>query len=195
MPSELDSYGASRGAGFKSSGDTEKAAGWFIATAAAHHANKSLITETEPVTDWVVSAGNGKGMHEHSILPGGIVDSTWLLDSNATNNMSGNLSLLTDMVPVSNQVVCAGSGKGMQVHGTGSVLTEAVVLPDVWYVPGLAARLVSVTQLTNDNPNLFIRMLGTACLVTKISDGSVIGSAHLRSDNKYEVDFLRIQQN
>ena len=198
MPSELDSYGASRGAGFKSSGDTEKATPWFLATGAAHHATgeyKSLITETEPVTDWVVSAGNGKGMHAHSILPGGIEDSTWLLDSYATNNMSGNLSLLTHMVPVSNQVVCAGSGKGMQVHGIGSVFTEAVVLPDVWYVPDLAVSLVSVNQLTNDNPNLSIKMSGTACHVTNISDGSVIGSAHLRSDNKYEVDFLRILQN
>ncbi|KAG2557188.1 uncharacterized protein LOC120685855 isoform X2 [Panicum virgatum] len=152
----------------------------------------SYLTEMESVNDGVVSAGNGKGVR---ILPGRIVDSTWLFDSCATNHMTGDLNLLTGMVPVSNKVVGTGSGKGMQVHGTGSVLTEAVVLPDVWYVPGLAARLVSVTQLTNDNPNLFIRMLGTACLVTKISDGSVIGSAHLRSDNKYEVDFLRIQQN
>lgn len=120
----------------------------------------------------------------------------WFIDSTAPRHMTGNPSLLTDLIHVSNTFVDAGIGKGMQVGGIGSVNKEAVVLPDVWFVPGLglSMNLVSVDQLTAD-PNLIIAIAGTGCNVTKMSDGSLVGSAHLRPDNKYEVDFLRIQQN
>ena len=39
---------------------------------------------------------------------------------------------------------------GMPVHvlGCGNVVTKAVVLPDAWYVPGLTANHVSVSQLS-----------------------------------------------
>lgn len=118
----------------------------------------------------------------------------WLMDSFAGNHMTGDRSLLVNIVPVNNQVVGAGNGRGLSVHGIGSVITEDVVLSNVWYVPGLHMNLVSVDQLTTDH-DLIIKMAGTVCLVTKMSDGSEVGRAHLRSDYKYEVDSLIVQQN
>lgn len=108
--------------------------------------------------------------------------------------MTGDQSLISDLVPVSNQVVKEGNCAGMQVCGKGSVNTETVVLPDVWYVPGLAVNLVSVGQLTED-PDLSVRIGGGACRINKVSDGSVIGRARLTSDRSYEVDLLKIQLN
>ncbi|CAL4985980.1 unnamed protein product [Urochloa decumbens] len=119
----------------------------------------------------------------------------WFIESTAANHITSDPSLITELVPMSNKVVDAGIGKGMQVCGIGKVKTEAVVLDDVWFVPELSSKnLVSVDQVTND-PDLIITIAGTGCHVKKMSDGSVVGSAHLRPDNKYEVDFLRIHQN
>lgn len=113
--------------------------------------------------------------------------------SYATNHMTGDRTLISNLVPVSNQVVRAGDGEGMLVCGRGSVNTEAVVLPDVWYVPGLTMNLVSVGQLTED-PDLVVSMGGGMCRISKTSDGSVLGRAPLRSNRKYVVDFLKVQR-
>ena len=73
--------------------------------------------------------------------------------------------------------------------------TLTVVLPDVWYVPGLTVNLVSVGQLTED-PDLSISMGGGMCRIRRTSDGSVLGRAPLRSDTKYYVvDFLKVRRN
>nr|TKW01324.1 hypothetical protein SEVIR_8G172300v2 [Setaria viridis] len=97
-------------------------------------------------------------------------EADWFIASYATNHMTGDRTLISNLVPVSNQVVHAADGEGMQVCGRGSVITETVVLPDVWFVPGLTMNLVSVGQLTEDPP--------------------------LRSDiRKYVVDFLKVQLN
>ncbi|WVZ49706.1 hypothetical protein U9M48_001038 [Paspalum notatum var. saurae] len=107
--------------------------------------------------------------------------------------MTGDPTLISDMLPVSNQIVQEGDGAGMQVRGRGSVKTETVLLPDVWYVPGLEWNLVSVGQLTED-PDLSVQMGGVICRISR--HGSVLGRAPLRrSDRKYVVDFLKIEQN
>ncbi|GJN05126.1 hypothetical protein PR202_ga22731 [Eleusine coracana subsp. coracana] len=121
---------------------------------------------------------------------GNIGRAVWFIATRASNHMTGDLSLISDLVPLSNKVVEEGDGEGMQVCGKGSVNTETVVLPDVWYVPGLAVNLVSVGQLTDD-PDLIVGFGGGACRINKASDGSVIGRARLRSDKRYEVDFLK----
>ncbi|KAL6654641.1 hypothetical protein ACP70R_008106 [Stipagrostis hirtigluma subsp. patula] len=120
-------------------------------------------------------------------------NATWFIATAASNHMTGDPSLISNMVPVSNQVVEAGNGQGMQVCGRGSVITETVVLPDVWYVPGLNANLVSVGQLTDDR-DLSVEIGGGVCRINKSSDGSAVGRAH-RKDFKYEVEFLKIQLN
>ncbi|CAD6252842.1 unnamed protein product [Miscanthus lutarioriparius] len=118
----------------------------------------------------------------------------WFIATRATNHMTGDKSLISNLVPVNNQVVEAGEGEGMKVCGKGSVNTEKVVLPDVWYVAGLTANVVSVGQLTEDH-NLIVQFGGGMCRISKESDGSVLGRAPLRPDRKYAVDFLKIELN
>lgn len=133
---------------------------------------------------------SGTGGNSSSVNAGA---ADWFMASYATNHMTGDRTLISNLVPVSNQVVRAGDGEGMLVCGRGSVNTEAVVLPDVWYVPGLTMNLVSVGQLTED-PDLVVSMGGGMCRISKTSDGSVLGRAPLRSNRKYVVDFLKVQR-
>ncbi|WVZ49707.1 hypothetical protein U9M48_001039 [Paspalum notatum var. saurae] len=116
----------------------------------------------------------------------------WFVATRCTNHMTGDQTLISDLVPVSNQVVKAGEGEGLQVRGKGSVNTGTVVLPDVWYVPGLNRNLVSAGQLTKYR-GLVVEMGGGMCQISR--HGSVLGRAPLRSDMKYVVDFLKIEQN
>ena len=118
---------------------------------------------------------------------------TWFMATAACNHMTGNRSLILDLSPVSNRVVYSGNGSPMEVCGTGSVETPAVVLPDVWYVPELTENLVSVGQLTQ--LNLSIVFGGGKCTISKTSDGSVVGKAHMRSDGMYAVESLKVQLN
>ena len=140
----------------------------------------------------LLAAINSSGTGGNSSVNAGEAD--WFMASHATNHMTGDRTLISNLVPVSNQVVQAGDGEGMLVCGRGSVNTERVVLPDVWYVPGLTMNLVSVGQLTED-PDLSISMGGGMCRIRRTSDGSVLGRAPLRSNRKYVVDFLKVQRN
>ncbi|WVZ49705.1 hypothetical protein U9M48_001037 [Paspalum notatum var. saurae] len=116
----------------------------------------------------------------------------WFVATFCTNHMTGDWTLISDPVPMGNQVVKAGEGEGLQVRGKGSVNTGTVVLPDVWYVPGLNRNLVSVGQLTKYR-GLVVEMGGGMCHISR--HGSVLGRAPLRSDMKYVVDFLKIELN
>ncbi|OEL32484.1 hypothetical protein BAE44_0006497 [Dichanthelium oligosanthes] len=118
---------------------------------------------------------------------------TWFMATAACNHMTGNRSLILDLSPVSNRVVYSGNGSPMEVCGTGSVETPTVVLHDVWYVPELTENLVSVGQLTE--LNLSIVFGGGECTISKTSDGSVVGKAHMGSDGMYAVDSLKVQLN
>ncbi|CAO2142780.1 unnamed protein product [Urochloa humidicola] len=119
--------------------------------------------------------------------------STWFIATAACHHMTGNQSLIPDLSPVSNQVVHSGNGSPMQVCGRGSVETATVVLPDVWYVPELTENLVSVGQLTEHN--LSIVFGGGECNISKTSDGSLVGKAHMGSDGMYTVDYLKVLVN
>ena len=101
----------------------------------------------------LLAAINSSGTGGNSSANAGQAD--WFMATCATNHMTGDRTLISNLVPVSNQVVQAGDGEGMLVCGRGSVNTERVVLPDVWYVPGLTMNLVSVGQLTED-PDLSV---------------------------------------
>lgn len=107
--------------------------------------------------------------------------------------MTGNRSLILNLSPAGTHVVHSANGSPMQVCGTGSVETEKVVLHDVWYVPELTENLVSVGQLTE--LNLSITFGRGEVMITKISDGSVVGKACMGSDGMYAVDFLKVQLN
>ncbi|CAD6252874.1 unnamed protein product [Miscanthus lutarioriparius] len=78
----------------------------------------------------------------------------------------------------------------MQVLGCGNVVTDAVVLPDVWYVPGLTANLVSVSQLAELDYS--IGFGHAECYIRSPDDGGLVGSARVGDEGLFEVDFLKV---
>ncbi|KAF0896444.1 hypothetical protein E2562_024313 [Oryza meyeriana var. granulata] len=116
----------------------------------------------------------------------------WCIATAATNHMTCDKSLISDLKPLTGLIIADGNGAGLQMHGLGAVNTETVVIPDVWYVPGINANLVSVGQLTE--LGLEVEIGGGVCTITKGRDGSVVGKAH-RSGGVYEVEFLRVPLN
>ncbi|TVU23484.1 hypothetical protein EJB05_25853, partial [Eragrostis curvula] len=156
-----------------------------------------MATKKFEIFLWPIRNKNGSNPHAVSTGAGSNCSrdtgrAAWFIASRASNHMTGDPGLISDLVPVSNQVVKAGNGEGMQMCGKGCVNTEMVVLPDVWYVPGLEWNLVSVGQLTTGDPDLIVEIGGGACRIGKVSDGSTMGRAHLRSDNKYELCLLSV---
>uniref|UniRef100_A0A0E0HPR4 Retrovirus-related Pol polyprotein from transposon TNT 1-94-like beta-barrel domain-containing protein n=1 Tax=Oryza nivara TaxID=4536 RepID=A0A0E0HPR4_ORYNI len=115
----------------------------------------------------------------------------WYIATAATNHMTNDKSLISDLKPVADgrNIIADGNGAGLKVQGRGAVNTETVVLPaEVWYVPEIDENLVSVDQL--NELGLSISIGRGVCTVTRVSDGSVVGKAR-RSGGVYEVEFLK----
>ncbi|XP_052135998.1 uncharacterized protein LOC127754488 isoform X2 [Oryza glaberrima] len=117
----------------------------------------------------------------------------WFIETAAPNHITGNRSLMSDLRPVDTYIVYTAGGTGMMVHGIGAVNTERVVIPDVWYVPGINANFVSVGQLAQLDLSTEFRR--GVCSVTRGSDGSVVGKGYQGSNGLYEVEFIKVPLN
>ncbi|CAO2150167.1 unnamed protein product [Urochloa humidicola] len=115
----------------------------------------------------------------------------WYVATGAAHHATGNPDLITNMLELENGglSVQAADGTPMPVCGRGNVVTDAVVLPDVYYVPGLCTNLVSVGQLAGLDYSVGF---GRGTCIVSSPDGTVVGGAHARGDGLYEVDFLRV---
>jgi hypothetical protein len=116
---------------------------------------------------------------------------TWVVATAAPHHATGNRALITDLVPFQDKfIVHTADGTPMQVLGCGNVVTDAMVLPDMWYVPGLTANLVSVSQLAELDYSIgFSR---AECYIRSPDDGGLVGSARVGDEGLFEVDFLKV---
>ena len=84
-------------------------------------------------------------------------NSSWIIDTGASDHMINDPSLLTTVKPSSQNVVSTADGTPTPVIGEGSiVLSETLTLESVLVVPSLAYNLLSVGQI----------ILALACIVT-----------------------------
>ncbi|KAG2561458.1 hypothetical protein PVAP13_8KG164100 [Panicum virgatum] len=115
----------------------------------------------------------------------------WYVATGAAHHATGDRGQITNMVELENDNLCvqAADGTPMPVRGRGNVETDNVVLPDVYYVPGLWTNLVSVGQLAG--LDYCVGFSRGACHVSDAA-GTVVGTAHARGDGLYEVDHLRV---
>ncbi|OEL27128.1 hypothetical protein BAE44_0011855 [Dichanthelium oligosanthes] len=128
-------------------------------------------------------------MHSSS---GSTTMASWVVSTACIHHMTGNRSLISNLKPVNGRVVYMANGSPMQVGGCGDVITETLVLPDVWYVPGLEFNLVSAGQLRE--LDIGISFIENACCIKKYRDKSVVGKAHV-SGGIYVVDFVKVPLN
>ncbi|XP_034606291.1 uncharacterized protein [Setaria viridis] len=115
----------------------------------------------------------------------------WFVATGAAHHATWKRDLFSNLVDVENDGLCvhAADGTPMPVCGRGDVVTDDVVLPDVYYVPRLCTNLVSVGQLAGLD---YCVGFGRGACVISSAAGTVVGRAHARGDGLYEVDFLRV---
>ena len=106
----------------------------------------------------------------------------WIVDSGATDHMTGNSQFFLSYSPSSGQQkVQMANVNFSTVAGKGTVrLSPALLLKDVLHVPKLTYNLISVCKLTTDLP-CGVNFSKTACVFQDLRTGKRIGSA--RSSN------------
>ncbi|KAM0835086.1 hypothetical protein ACQ4PT_063164 [Festuca glaucescens] len=145
--------------------------------------------ETEPEN----SSGSDSRVtkHDDGINAVAKTAATWLVASAATHHATGNGSILSGFRTVEDgPYLEAGDGMPMLVRGRGAVITDTVVLPDVWFVPGLVKNIVSASQLIElDYSIVFTHGV---CYIRRATDGTVIGKACVGDDGMFELEFLKV---
>ena len=111
----------------------------------------------------------------------------WLLDSGATNHMTGDSTLLSDFTPINHPVhsyggSVAATGKGNAMIHTAEA-PEGILLRDVLYVPGAPANLFSTHKL--DKAGSTMVQYGGAMTITH--NGRKIATAPCGPDGLYRL--------
>ncbi|CAN6226682.1 unnamed protein product [Urochloa humidicola] len=119
------------------------------------------------------------------------ISAAWTVATAAPHHATGNRDLLSGFITEHHdQFIHAVDGVPMPVLARGAVVTDAVVLPDVWFVPGLKANMVSVSQLAELDYSVGFGC--GECCIKSASGGTTVGKAHLREDGLYVLDFLKV---
>ena len=101
---------------------------------------------------------------------------SWIIDSGASNHMTGNSRNLKEQHNVEACVV--GLPKGEEVHANkeGTVILEGgLKLKNVLYVPKLRCNLISVSQLTDD-VNCLVLFTNKLCVMQDCTSRMLIGA-------------------
>lgn len=116
-------------------------------------------------------------------------ESSWYIDSGATNHMTGNRDLLTDFKSRDGCTVTIASGDKLKCTGIGSVkLSFNAVLTNVFYIPKLSVNLISVSQLIKSGCSINFDPNG--CTICNLSD-TVIKAKDVGGAYKLETCSLR----
>jgi hypothetical protein len=89
---------------------------------------------------------------EEKVKPVDVPSGVWVLDTGASNHMTGTLSALTQLDNSVQGTVKFGDGSTVKIKGMGSVVMQDrnkghKVLTEVYYIPELKSNIVSLGQL------------------------------------------------
>nr|CAN83808.1 hypothetical protein VITISV_026963 [Vitis vinifera] len=103
---------------------------------------------------------------------------TWIVDSGASDHMTGNLMVFHEYTPChNNSSVRIADGTLSRVFGTGSVIiSKDITLHSVLCVPKLDCNLLSISRLTQDF-NCVTKFLPHMCEFQALNSGKRIGNA------------------
>ncbi|XP_074291353.1 uncharacterized protein LOC141618145 [Silene latifolia] len=105
---------------------------------------------------------------------------SWIIDTGASNHVTGDLSLFMDSMVIPPRPVGLPNGKGIMASKMGTIrLDDFITLRRVLFVPHLACILISVSQLTADNDYL-LQFTKDCCLIQDRSSRKMIGVGELR---------------
>lgn len=113
-----------------------------------------------------------------SALPSGTYSFTWLIDSGASNHMTGNVFLLTKSTPFSSSSsIFTADGTALSLSSFGNMFSScsspSLSLTGVFHVPRLAMNFLSLGQLFDHGCT--ITFSHTGCLAQDQLTGKTIG--------------------
>ena len=112
-------------------------------------------------------------------------DESWILDSGCSRHMTGNLDHITNFRGYEAGTVAYGDGKVARILGRGTLKVDGMpILKNVYYVHGLKANLISISQLCD--AGLEVKFTKTGCTVLDKDENEVLMGART-FDNCYKV--------
>eukprot|EP00253_Pinus_taeda_P031856 PITA_31856 len=89
-------------------------------------------------------------------------EDVWFLDSGCSNHMTGNIAMFANLDEEVKSEVTTGTDSKITVKGKGRVSIRArngepMIVPKVYYVPGLKCNLLSIGQLIDKGYNVFFK--------------------------------------
>ncbi|XP_074297183.1 uncharacterized protein LOC141627875 [Silene latifolia] len=104
----------------------------------------------------------------------------WIIDTGASNHVTGTLSCLEDQIQIPGRTVGLPNGQQVVASVMGSVyINDFLTLRNVLFVPALTCNLISVSQLTIENTFSF-EFTKNTCLIQDPSSRKTIGAGELR---------------
>jgi hypothetical protein len=94
-------------------------------------------------------------------------DSEWILDSGASQHLSGTKSYLSDIQPTSKSIrVVIADGTELKATHVGNLKVKGLgTVFGVYYTPGLETNMLSIAKLSENGCN--IQFNGSNCIITK----------------------------
>ena len=125
------------------------------------------------------------------VVPIDVPEGVWVLDTGASNHMTGTRSVLSQLDRSVRGTVRFGDGSRVEIEGIGSVVVqgrhqEHKVLTDVYYIPKLRSNIVSLGQLEEKG---FRGALGSGKLCVYDQEGTLLISAPRTANRLYTVKF------
>ena len=109
----------------------------------------------------------------------------WYLDSGCSRHMTGDKSLFKSLKEKVGDYVTFGDGRNAQVLGKGIVeIPRLPLLKDVFYIKGLKANLLSITQICDED--FLVQFLKKGCIIID-EEGIQVFEGNRTTDNCYEV--------
>ncbi|XP_074297796.1 uncharacterized protein LOC141628572 [Silene latifolia] len=105
---------------------------------------------------------------------------SWIIDTGASNHVTGDLSLFTDSMVIPPRDVGLPNGKQILACQMGTVrINGSITLRRVLFVPHLTCHLISVSQLTADN-DYILQFTKDRCVIQDRPLRKMIGVGELR---------------
>ena len=138
----------------------------------AHQRSGSKVIDTGNV---VQQGDNPLALHVSHTLP-----SSWIVDSGASNHMTGNRTLFSSYYPYHGTLtVHIADGTCPKVAGIGTVnLSQTLALESVLFVPNLDCNLVFVSKFNRDL-NCGTKFLAESCVFQDLKSRKMIGNGEL----------------
>jgi Zinc knuckle len=120
-----------------------------------------LLAETCELIHTIPNEGKLLQEDEMALKAASTLDTTWYLDSDASNHMTGCIERFAEIDTTIKGTVRFGDGSSVEIQGRGSILFECFtgehrLLTNVYYIPRLKSNIISLGQLDENGCRIVI---------------------------------------